>query len=644
MKAMPNKKGVKMAGGRQPMRIKNPAKTSKRLLKYVFSQHKLTLIIALLSMIISSFASVYSASYIGDLVSRIEVQIKSVSLGFSADFTPIITLTITMCFVFGAGVLASLVYSMLMAVISQGVLKNVRDEMFIKMQSLPIKYFDTHSFGDTMSHFTNDTDALEQLISQSIPNLLNSLITIVVALVSMFTISWQLTLVVLATVGLMFLVIKGLGGKSAMHFVEQQRSIGSLNGYVEEMINGQKVVKVFCREEMAKQGFDQVNNQLCLNSTLANKYANIFMPIMGNLTYFQYAIVAVCGGVLAVSGHLIVGQGLTAFGVVASFLLLSRTFTRPINMVSQQFNAIVVALAGAERIFELMDEPPEIDNGYVTLTKVERVNGQLRESENGNIWAWKHPHGSGEITFTPVEGRVYFEKVDFSYDGSRQILNDISIDVKKGQKIAFVGPTGAGKTTITNLINRFYDIDDGKIRYDDININKIRKPDLRRSLGVVLQDVHLFSGSVMENIRYGKPDASDEEVISAAKLACADQFIQLLPQGYNTMLSGGGANLSQGQRQLISIARVAIADPPVMILDEATSSIDTRTESIVQRGMDNLMKGRTVFVIAHRLSTIKNADVIMVLNQGSIVERGNHEELLNLKGEYYKLYNGSFKK
>ena len=630
--------------GRPPMRLKNPKQTTLRLIKMVFSHYKIHFFVAFLCIVISSYASVYSASFISSLLSEIEFQLIAVKANLSSDMTQIINQIVIMICVFTSGIIASLLYALLMAVISQGILKNVRDKMFKNMQRLPIRYFDTHSFGDIMSHYTNDTDALEQLISQSIPNLLTSIITIVVALVQMIVLSWQLTIIVLITVFLMFFVIKNMGGKSATYFVAQQRSIGKVNGYIEEMINGQKVVKVFCHEEQSKKDFDTVNEELCHNATNAHKYANIFMPIMANLTYFQYAIIAVVGGIMAVNGWLITKEGQTAFGLVASFLLLSRTFTRPINMVSQQFNAIVTALAGAERIFELMDEEPETDAGYVTLVKCDEVDNQLIERDNGKIWAWKHPHGDGTITYTKLEGRVYLEKVDFSYDGKKQILNDITINVKSGQKIAFIGKTGAGKTTITNLINRFYDIDDGKIRYDDININKIKKADLRRSLGIVLQDVHLFTGTVMENIRYGKLDATDQEVYDAARLACADEFINLLPDGYNTMLTLDGANLSQGQRQLLSIARVAIANPPVMILDEATSSIDTRTEAIVQEGMDNLMKGRTVFVIAHRLSTIKNADNIMVLDKGSIIEQGNHDELMELKGAYYSLYAGSFSK
>lgn len=625
------------------LKIKNPKKTSFRLIKMVFSHYKFHFLIAFVCIVISSYASVYSASFVKELINITDAQLKNYSSGLGVDLSGIGTLILKMACIFGAGIVASLLYALFMAVISQGVLKNVRDKMFKNMQSLPVKYFDTHSFGDIMSRYTNDTDALEQLISQSIPNLLTSIITIVVALVQMIIISWQLTIVVLVTVFLMFLVIKNMGGKSANYFVAQQRSIGSVNGYIEEMINGQKVVKVFCHETQAKADYEKVNGELCYNATNANKYANIFMPIMGNLTYFQYAIIAVIGGVMASSGWLIISSGETAFGVIAAFLLLSRTFTRPINMVSQQFNAIIMALAGAERIFELMDEEPEVDKGYVTLVKGDFDNGNFIENDKGKTWAWKHPHGDKTLTYTKLEGRVYLENVDFSYDGKKQVLSDVTIDVKAGQKIAFIGKTGAGKTTITNLINRFYDIDDGKIRYDDININKIKKADLRKSLGVVLQDVHLFSGTVMENIRYGKLDATDEEVYDAAKLVCADEFINLLPDGYDTVLSPEGTSLSQGQRQLLSIARVAVANPPVMILDEATSSIDTRTETIVQLGMDNLMKGRTVFVIAHRLSTIINADNIIVLEKGKIKEQGNHETLMQLKGTYYNLYTGSYK-
>lgn len=643
MKAGTLKGNARSVGG---IRLKNPKQTIKRLLKMIFGRNTPKLIIAFICIIISSFASVYSASFINTLIDEgIGVQLENVKNGVAVTYAPIIRMILKMAVIFVAGILSSLIYVMLMAVISQTVLKTVRNDMFIKMQRLPVKYFDTHPFGDTMSRFTNDTDALEQLISQSIPNVLTSIITIVVSLIQMFLISWELTIVVLLTVVLLLVAIKNVGGKSAGYFVRQQTSIGRVNGFIEEMINGQKVIKVFCHEESAKEGFDKVNDELCENATLANKYVNIFMPIMGNLTYFQYALVAIIGGIMAINGwlHVETTSSLGLIGVVSAFLMLSRAFARPINMVSQQFNAIVTALAGSERIFQLMDEEPETDDGYVSLVKVEKTtDGELHENADGSVWAWKHPHGDGSVTYTELKGKVNLVDVDFSYDGEKKVLKDVTIDVKPGQKVALVGRTGAGKTTITNLINRFYDISDGKICYDDININKIKKPDLRKSLGVVLQEVNLFTGTVMENIRYGKLDATDEEVYAAARLACADSFIKLLPDGYDTMLTLDGANLSQGQRQLISIARVAIADPPVMILDEATSSIDTRTEAIVQNGMDNLMKGRTVFVIAHRLSTIRNADNIIVLDNGSILEQGNHDELIAKKGAYYGLYTGSF--
>ena len=639
MKAQAIKSG-KESGMPTGMKVKNPGKTLGRVLGYVFKRYAFAFVGVFLCIFISSYSSVQASAMIDDVITAVDAQLKVIAGGGTADYSGVMKVLLEMVVIFAVGTVALLIYNQSMVIISQKVLRDIRDDMFTKMQRFPVKYFDTHTFGETMSRYTSDTDTLEQLISQSIPQIVNSLTTIIVCLVMMFVKSWQLTVLVLLTVVLMFVVIKAIGGKSAAFFAAQQRSVGKLNGYIEEMINGQKVVKVFCYEERNKKGFDKVNDELKENATNANKYANIFMPIMMNLTYVQYVIVAVVGALLASSGLLIVGEGSTSLGLIAAFLLLSRTFTRPINMVSQQFNTVVMALAGAERIFELTDTEPEADNGYVTLVRVAEKDGEIKElapSDKAGYWAWKHPHGDGTLTYTRLAGEITLDKVDFSYDGVKQVLTDISIFAKPGQKIALIGKTGAGKTTISNLINRFYDIDDGKIRYDGININKIKKADLRRSLGVVLQDVHLFTDTVMENIRYGNKYATDEEVVAAAKLAHADDFIRRLPDGYNTVLTSDGANLSQGQRQLISIARVAVADPPVMILDEATSSIDTRTEKIVQTGMDNLMKGRTVFVIAHRLSTIRNSDCIMVMEGGKIIERGNHEELMQKKGVYYSL-------
>ena len=509
--------------------------------------------------------------------------------------------------------------------------------MFEHMQTLPIKYFDTNTFGDVMSRYTNDTDTLRQMCSQSIPQALNSSITIVSVFIAMLRISIPLTGIVVLFVVLMTLVTATLGGKSAKYFVLQQNSLGAANGFIEEMINGQKVVKVFCHEEETKEEFDKRNEELCEDMINANSNANMMMPIMANLGNIQYVVIAVVGALFAVNG---VG-GLT-LGMIVSFLQLSRSFNMPISQLSMQVNAVIMALAGAQRIFNLIDEEPETDEGYVTLVNAKLENGNIVESkERTGMWAWKHPHKDGTLTYTELKGDIVLSDVDFSYDGEKQVLYDISLYAHPGEKVAFVGATGAGKTTITNLINRFYDIADGKIRYDGININKIKKADLRHSLGIVLQETNLFTGTVMDNIRFGKLDATDEECINAAKLANADGFINRLPQGYNTMLEGNGANLSQGQRQLIAIARAAVADPPVMVLDEATSSIDTRTEALVQQGMDALMHGRTVFVIAHRLSTVKNSDVIMVIDHGRIIERGNHEQLIAQKGNYYKLYTGT---
>ena len=534
-----------------------------------------------------------------------------------------------------------------MAVISQSVLRKVRDEMFAHMQTLPIRYFDTHTHGEVMSHYTNDTDTLRQMVSQVLPQSVSSAITLLVVFISMLNCSVWLTLIIIVSTFFMIKVSAKLGGGSAKYFVKQQSSLASLNGYIEEMINGQKVVKVFNHEPAAKLEFDRRNDELCENATEANKLANILGPVSNNMGHIQYVVLAIIGGALAIGGVAnlsLSGMGTLTLGNIAAFLTLSRNFMQPISQMTQQINFIAMALAGADRIFKLMDEEKEADAGYVHLVRAREENGQLVEcAERTGTWAWKHPHSAdGSVTYTRMQGDVVMEHVDFAYDPEKPVLHDISLYAKPGQKVAFVGATGAGKTTITNLINRFYDIADGKIRYDGININKICKPDLRHSLGVVLQDVNLFTGTVMDNIRYGKLDATDEECIAAAKLANAHDFITRLPDGYNTELKGDGSGLSQGQRQLISIARAAVADPPVMILDEATSSIDTRTEALVARGMDQLMRGRTVFVIAHRLSTVQNSDVIMVLDHGRIIERGTHDQLIAQKGQYYQLYTGAF--
>ena len=562
------------------------------------------------------------------------------------DFSGLARLILIMAGIYLIGVIATLFYNRVMVVIAQGVLKEIRDEMFEKMQKLPIRYFDTHSHGDIMSHYTNDTDTLRQMLTQSIPQLFSSVVTIVAVFVSMLTLSLWLTIFVVLFTFIILKVVGNITSKSSKYFVSQQKSLGDVNGYIEEMINGQKVVKVFCHEDKAKELFNQKNEELCKNATEANRFANMLGPLMNNMGYILYVSMAIVGGGLAILGVTNVslsGVGTLTLGMIASFLQLSRSFIMPLSQVSQQLSSIVMAIAGAGRIFELIDEKWEEDEGYVTLVNVNKVNGELIETkEHSHHWAWKHPHSDRTVTYTELKGEVRFFDVDFGYNEEKIVLHNISLYAEPGQKIAFVGATGAGKTTITNLINRFYDIADGKIRYDGININKIKKDDLRRSLGIVLQDVNLFTGTVMENIRYGRLDATDKECIEAAKLANADGFIRMLPDGYNTIISGDGSDLSQGQRQLISIARAAVADPPVMILDEATSSIDTHTESIVQRGMDSLMEGRTVFVIAHRLSTVKNSDVIMVLEKGRIIERGSHESLIKEKGKYYQLYTGAF--
>ena len=617
--------------------------TIRRLLSYL-GAYRIPLILVVVCILISAGASVASALFIQTLIDDF---ITPMLLNQSSDFSELLKAITTMSFIFAAGIVATLIYNRMMAVIAQGTLKDIRDAMFSKMQKLPIRYFDTHTHGDIMSHYTNDTDTLRQMISQSMPQVFSSCVTILAVFCSMLYLSFWLTLFVLISVVVILKTIKKIAGKSSTYFMKQQESLGTVNGFIEEMINGQKVVKVFCHEEKAKEDFDKVNDELCASATSANIYANILMPIMNNIGYILYVLLAVLGGAMAIAGitnFSLAGAGVLTLGTIASFLTLSRNFVNPIAQVSQQLTSVITALAGASRIFELMDEEPEADDGYVTLVNAKYdKDGQLTECDHStSMWAWKHPHHDGTVTYTKLEGNVVLDHVDFGYVPDKIVLHDISLYANPGEKIAFVGSTGAGKTTITNLINRFYDIADGKIRYDGININKIKKADLRRSLGVVLQDVNLFTGTVMENIRYGRLDATDEECITAAKLANADKFIRMLPQGYNTVLEGDGSGLSQGQRQLISIARAAVADPPVMILDEATSSIDTRTEAIVQSGMDALMYGRTVFVIAHRLSTVQNSNVIMVLDHGRIIERGSHDDLIAQKGRYYALYTGAF--
>lgn len=615
---------------------KSQGKTLKRLMGLITKRYKISFILVFICILLNAVVSAASAMFIGNIIDDYITPLLRMSV---PDYSDLIRAIVTMAIIFLVGILSTLSQHLLMVKISQGVMKSIRDDMFDHMQTLPVKYFDTHTHGDVMSYYTNDIDTLRQMISQSIPQLMSSVITIVVYLVMMFATNVWLTLFVLLFVAFTLLISGKVAGKSGKFFVTQQKALGEENGFIEEMINGQKVVKVFNHEDKAKEDFDKLNDSLCDTSYKANKFVNILGPINGNLGHLQYVLIAVVGGVLAISGF----DPTLTLGVIATFLVSSRSFSMPINQVSQQAGSIVMALAGAKRIFDLLDEKSEEDNGYVTLVNAKYENGTLTEcKEHTGIWAWKHPHEDGTLTYTELKGEVRLFDVDFAYTPGKTVLHDITLYAEPGQKVAFVGATGAGKTTITNLINRFYDIEDGKIRYDGINLNKIKKDDLRRSLGIVLQETNLFTGTVADNIRYGKLDATDEEIVAAAKLANAHDFISRLPKGYDTELTNNGANLSQGQRQLISIARAAIADPPVMIMDEATSSIDTRTEALVQKGMDALMKGRTVFVIAHRLSTVQNSDVIMVLEQGRIIERGNHDALIAEKGQYYKLYTGAF--
>ena len=626
---------VKMRGdGRM---AKNPKQTISRLLSYM-SKYKKTMIVVVLCILFSAIAQAASSASLGALVDDYITPMLSQT---NPDYGPLIKFLCMMACIYLVGMVSSFLYNFLMVKVGQGTQKVIRDEMFIHMQTLPIRYFDTHPAGDIMSRYTSDIDTLRQMISQSIPQCISSAATLIVVFIAMLITSPILTCVLILTVSCIVFVTKTVAGKSARFFIGQQKTLGAVNGYVEEMINGQRVVKVFCHEETCKQEFDDLNENLRQNAFKAGAYANVMGPVNNNLGYVQYAILAIVGGILAVASE----QKLLTLGSLITFLTLSRTFNQPISQLSNQINSIVMALAGAERIFELMDEEPEQDNGYVTLVYANiDENGNITESPvRTGKWAWKHPHqADGTVTYTELKGDITMYNVDFGYTPEKTVLHDVTLYAKPGQKIAFVGATGAGKTTITNLINRFYDIADGKIRYDGINLNKIKKPDLRRSLGIVLQDTNLFTGTVYDNIRYGKLVATDEECEEAAKLANAHDFIMRLPQGYNTVLTGNGAQLSQGQRQLIAIARAAVGNPPIMILDEATSSIDTRTEALVQQGMDALMAGRTTFVIAHRLSTVRNADCIMVLDHGHIIERGTHEDLIAQKGTYYQLYTGAF--
>ena len=634
-----------------PMRIpgqKMDFTVLSRVFGYVGTKYKFFMLLVVICIFISSIATVFSSLFLGNLI---DDHIKPMLQNGSTNFEPLLTMLIKMACIFLMGIASTYTYNIIMVQVAQGVLKTIRDDMFTHMQSLPIKYFDTNSHGDIMSRYTNDIDTLRQMISQTIPQIISSAVTIVSTFIAMVSQSIPLTVVVIICIVVMMFFTGKIAGNSGKFFLRQQESLGDINGYIEEMITGQKVIKVFCHEDESKKDFDEKNEELYHNAYSANKFVNMLGPINNNLGHLQYVILAVIGCSLAVltSSGAVPEEGFFSIftasaGTVAAFLQLSKGFTMPINQISQQMNSVVMAMAGAKRIFALLDEEKEQDKGYVSLVNAKYdEDGKIIETpEHTGLWAWKHPHEDGTTTYTKLQGEVRFFDVDFGYSEEKIVLHNITLYAEPGQKVAFVGATGAGKTTITNLINRFYDIADGKIRYDGININKIKKADLRRSLGIVLQDTNLFTGTVMENIRYGNLGATDEQVIEAAKLANAHSFISRLPEGYNTMLTGNGANLSQGQRQLISIARAAVADPPVMILDEATSSIDTRTEALVQRGMDALMKGRTVFVIAHRLSTVRNSDAIMVLDHGKIIERGTHEQLIAQRGTYYQLYTGAF--
>ncbi len=615
--------------------VKNPGKIIKRLIGYIFQRYGLWYLVVIILIFVGVLANVQGTLFMKNLIDE---YITPFLLTENPDFTPLAKAIGRVALFYAVGVVSVYAYNRIMVNITQGTQRELRNELFEHMQTLPVKYFDTHAHGDIMSIYTNDIDTLRQMISQSIPQIINSGVTIISVFVSMVILNIPLTVVTLVMVGVMLFCTKQATGQSGKYFIEQQTNIGALNGHIEEMMNGQKVVKVFCHEEESKKEFKELNDRLFASADKANTFANFLGPINAQLGNVSYVVCAIVGGVLALNGI-----GGFTLGGLASFLTFNKSFSMPINQISQQLNAVIMAMAGADRIFKLLDEEKEVDNGYVTLVNVKEENGKLIESDDRTgRWAWKHIHQADKsVDYVEVRGDVVFDGVDFGYNDDKIVLHDVKLFAEPGQKIAFVGSTGAGKTTITNLINRFYDIQDGKIRYDGINVNKIKKSDLRRSLGIVLQDTHLFTGTVRDNIRFGKLDATDDEIIAAAKLANADGFIKRLPDGYDTMLTGDGANLSQGQRQLLAIARAAVADPPVLILDEATSSIDTRTERIVQDGMDKLMNGRTTFVIAHRLSTVRNSDCIMVLEQGRIIERGTHDQLIDEKGKYYQLYTGN---